>query len=321
MSDLENKIKEVENFYEIKTTSSDILEKICIDKKSVKSKSKFIFKPLFVTLAFVAIAVLCFIPILLKDGDQEKVEIRNQGSSLTDTSLLSTVSFQLFYSGEVLSLNDNQNIYSFKMMSEDDFSIIKGKYDKINPLIQDLFRNQAGIESYYKEVDFTYEGKRYNYQLTVDQYVMYLESNIQDSDEIEVNMLLNIEQEYYNGKIEIERDGDETEISLTYQVGDYSYEIERNYEKQEFSMAHTTYYKSKEVNSFEVELEYEDNELICTYEYESDSEEFEYEVRKISNDKFVIHYESDDEECDFSLQIIDGQNEYILLNNNKNKIL
>lgn len=321
MSDLENKIKEVENFYEIKTTSSDILEKICIDKKSVKSKSKFIFKPLFATLAFVAIAVLCFIPILLKDGDQEKVEIRNQGSSLTDTSLLSTVSFQLFYSGEVLSLNDNQNIYSFKMMSEDDFSIIKRKYDKINPLIQDLFRNQAGIESYYKEVDFTYEGKRYNYQLTVDQYVMYLESNIQDSDEIEVNMLLNIEQEYYNGKIEIERDGDETEISLTYQVGDYSYEIERNYEKQEFSMAHTTYYKFKEVNSFEVELEYEDNELICTYEYESDSEEFEYEVRKISNDKFVIHYESDDEECDFSLQIIDGQNEYILLNNNKNKIL
>lgn len=312
MKNIENDIKNSLKDYEIKTTSEDILIKF--NKTNHKKSFNILKNKRFILSASIAFGLLLIllIPTLLYVNNSKGNTTKFQGKSLTDSSVLSTVSFQLLYSGD-LEASKSEELSLSKRFSSSEFSVVSSRYTKLHPFISDLFNNKNGISSIYSENSFQYNNENYYYTLLVDEYTMYLKDDIVNVDKLKTSILIKLNDEYYTGYLDIRLKDDEYEIEYSYSDNEYTYVIERNYEKDEYSMEYKTFKDSVEISSLEIELEYDDEELICTYEYESEASEYQYEITKMNEYKYYIEYEEDNYKALFYLDTKDHNYEYTLI--------
>ena len=312
---IEERIKSEAEKYEIKTTSQQILNRF----KAKKQKQPFFRRPLILTLSLAMLIIIIAIPVALNLNKEHQhyqpneVNIENKGSGLNDRTLLSSMSFQLFYGGYMLDATE-QNITTSKMslkVSDEDFMRAKQQYSQVFPMIEPMFNNEQGLVSQYESIDFNYANKEYYYLMQVADFKLYLQEDIQTTQK-RLNALYYLDGQYFNGYIQAEVEHDEAEIVMSFVKGSQTIIIERDLEKTEFSIEYVVMENGKEVSCYEVEIEYEDNELICSYEYVDSTTELEIETTKNGNIYSIVYQEESKQyEIELKMTLTVTNDEYI----------
>lgn len=314
---IEDKIKQEAYSYDIKTSSSDILNQLNKNKKPAWYL-KYRYAISFSLIAI--IAVLIIIPTLFinkenNNGNNNSVYVENTSSKLNDTSLLSAMSFQLFYGGSMFDATNKSTSTKLGIakVTTEDFNRAQAKYEEIYPIIQTMFNNKNGLYSCYESCDFIYENNEYSYYMQVAEFGIYLQADIMNTDK-RIQALYFLNDQYYLGFIEASIENDEAEVEMSFTRGNQVIEIERDFEKEEFSIEYSIYENNKKIETYEIEIEYEDDELICDYEYENSKTALQIETKVIDNSYLISYVE--EKERNISLEmimtIVDGKHFYIL---------
>lgn len=300
---IEQKIKDEISQYEIKTSSDKILSML-----PKKEKRPSYFKRYSMAFACFAVILLICIPLgihLSKGGvnPDTPIEIQNNSAKLNESTLLSTMSVQLFYGGHMLDTKENSIPTNLKMKNTtpEDFTRAQAQFTKVFPLIEPFFSNSSGLESVYQSIDFTYDSIEYKYKLEVDEYQLYLKQDILSTKK-KIDALYVFDTTYYKGTIQGKQEIDESEIEMVIYKENQEIHIERNFEKEEYSIEYQILENNKEIESYEIEIEYEDNQLVCSYEYESKAMELELEIHKTNSEYTIIYKE--DGSYDISLEMV-----------------
>lgn len=281
--------------YEIKTTSNDIL------KKLEKPKRVYLARPFIFGYVSIFILVLALSFVLFRNKGGKEIKI--------DNTVLSKMSLQLFYGGELTG----ESSRSLKRLNTSEFERAKEEYNKVHNLVLDMFNSNGVIEYTYEAHDFTYNGVAYHYEFKVLEDSIYLIDELKNDDEVEA--LFYINGKYYSGILEFEVEDDETEIEMSYYDGEYLISIKRDYELDEYEVEYSVSLNGSEIEIYEIQVEIED-ELVCEIEHKTLNKDVSFEIIKLEG-YYEINYSERSYLFDFNitmkLEIIDNLKNFEIL--------
>ena len=248
---------------------------------------------------FILVLALSFVLFRNKGGKEIKI----------DNTVLSKMSLQLFYGGELTG----ESSRSLKRLNTSEFERAKEEYNKVHNLVLDMFNSNGVIEYTYEAHDFTYNGVAYHYEFKVLEDSIYLIDELKNDDEVEA--LFYINGKYYSGILEFEVEDDETEIEMSYYDGEYLISIKRDYELDEYEVEYSVSLNGSEIEIYEIQVEIED-ELVCEIEHKTLNKDVSFEIIKLEG-YYEINYSERSYLFDFNitmkLEIIDNLKNFEIL--------
>lgn len=295
MNDLEQKIKDSFDEITIHTTSNDILNQFQMTKKK-KSRFSWNKKWTFVVCSFACLLVL--IPVLIfhfSFNNIKPFEIVYTSKNLTDDTILNTLSVELlcgksFEKNAVQSRRSLSSFVSLDTKNEEesaDFELIVDRFHPVSDMVINLLDQQDGMIVYFKNDLFEYQGTSYQYAFISGEDIIYLNTNLTECDEVETEVLIWLNNQYYQGNLDYQMNQKELMMELSYQRDNTLITIEKETKNDKFSLSYSEKTSSSEIE-YEIELEYKEGKLICEYEYETDNQEFEIEISIGENRTYFI---------------------------------
>lgn len=315
VNELEQKIKESFDETTIRTTSNDILFQY---KASKKEKPHFSWNRKWTLLAcsFACIAVLIpFLILHFSSSNEQPFEFIHTSNELTDDTILSTLSVELLCGKSFDSKSSNRarlssSIFVLEEENEKgeitDFETIVEQFHPVSNTVISLLDRQDGMTSYFKEVQFQYQEKAYHYAFISGDDTIYLNQNLTEFEEIEVEVLVLLNGSYYQGFLDYQMNQKKLEMELTYQKNDTLITIKKETKNDKFELSYSEKTSSSEIE-YEIELEYDDGQMICEYEYEANEQELEIQIKATGNYTYFITGESIE---DILLTVSDNQKIY-----------
>lgn len=308
--DIEKKIKDSEENYQIKTTAQKIYATY---EEKQSQKKRRVFPAWGYALCGLSLALVVATPFGIKAiMDANKSPIQHyETASLKDGSTLSALSIGLI-TGKNLAGNDM--ISSPLRRSFADKSEFEAIVNKFNPAVDallDFYNKEGGMSITYEHKDFTYEGITYTYNLSIEDQIIYTDFDIVNIDKCEnKSVLLFLNNNYVLASLDYQNEVDgtekETELSLSYKVNDEEIIISRESESEEGESGYEFKYKVGSNYSQTFAFEYESGELDVSYELIDGANEYEFNVVQKSENSYGITYGEDT----FYLVILDGKKTY-----------
>lgn len=280
---MEKKIKEASNNYTIKTTSDTILNKY---HSKVKKKPNLfkIFLPICTALSFCVIIALIFIN---KPAISNPTIIQGVTTGLKDNSLIGELSVDLFFG---CSLNDVKS--AKKLQKNRNIDLFNNTVNEIHQTmltINALYEHKNGFNYTYQENNFTYNNKTYKYSLSVDEYILYLTYELKEDDNVTQDILIYLNDVYYSGLLEFEKEFDEAEMKLSYKIDNQTIIIEKEIEIDEYSYEYSVYQNDTLFETKKIEIE-SSSELEITYEYYNLINEQLIKLEIEKEEKYILQY-------------------------------
>ena len=230
--DIENKIRQESEEYQIKTTSSMILQKFNAVKEEKQRKRVPLWIPITGSLAAVFCAgAVAFVSIqALNKSDTPKEDVKyetlvNKIYSLEDNSLISQAGLQLFYGSQLQSVNPIQRKEKIRDIQADISIAVKDKeeriqknYNEIYPSIHGFLSTEDSLPVIYGKTDYTYSNQKYSYVLIQGSNRIYTKKDIRGNPNTAA--LYDFDGEIYKGYLSLEETDEEQNLITTYQNGD-----------------------------------------------------------------------------------------------------
>ncbi len=315
MNDLEQKIKDSFDEVSIKTTSNDILNEYRMNKKK---KTSFSWNRKWTVALSSFACLLILIPILiirLSPNNDQSFEIVNTASELTDDSVLNTLSVELLCgkSFDQKTSNTRRLLSSVIQLDNDekdeeetsDFETIVEQFHPVSNTVISLLESQAGIASSFKKVEFEYQGKSYQYAFISGEDTIYLNTNLSKHEEAKAEVLVLLNDNYYQGNLEYKINQNKLEMELSYQREDTFITIKKETKNNKYELSYSEKTSNSEIE-YEIELEYKQGKMYCEYEYEANEQELEIEIYTTGNQTYFIT----GEEIEITLTVADQQKIY-----------
>lgn len=285
MDNLENKIKKEIDDYVIKTKSSDIISKYDIIECKKKNNKLFISLSSVFTLA---IAVFAFL-MIYNPQIQYMDPVMTVSNTLNDSSIMSTLSMEL----KCISLFDTVSNNQITYASNGDINKAIDNYDEVHYAIDSFFVNSYGLESEFIMKEFKYDSEIYNYVFSSNDDAIYLNKDIRNIKKCQIDVLLFVNKEYYDAKLEIREKEEKYEMNLEYYKESSLITIEKEYYDKKYEIKYEINNKDYEITHI-LSFDYDGNEasqeeLVCNYECIINNQRFSYIITSIDDFYSIIY--------------------------------
>ncbi len=295
MNELEQKIKESFDEMTIKTTSDDILNQFNVPKKA---KFHFTWNSKWTLLACSFTCIVILIPLLIfhfHSSDVQPFEVVHTSNGLTDDTILNTLSVELLCgkSFDEKTTSRSKMSASITLLDLDDedettdFETIVEQFHPVSNTVISLLDQQDGMTSHFKEVEFSYQGQDYKYAFISGEDIIYLNTNLTEYEEIEVEVLIWLNENYYQGFLDYQMNQKKLEMELSYQKDNTLITIKKETRNNKFELSYSEKTGNSEIE-YEIELDYEDGKMVCEYEYEANEQELEIQIVATENKSYII---------------------------------
>lgn len=286
----ENKLKDAMNNYEIKTTSTQILQTYALTQEEKKSNIRW-WKSFSIFATICSILFLAFFMISFKSNLVH--EIQDDSNNNVAFQLLSGVELSQF----VTSQESNSLSRKNKVANDEEFEEIVENYDKASGLVQSSYLFNKKI---YKKV---YEGKfkgkykkSYPYKMEIkgnEKIIFYYDGKIEkDDDEVELEIHGEIDNgnQIYKVYAETERSFKEQEYEITIFFDENNFvEIEQQLEEKEFEYKYNLYKNKNKITEIEFSNEENNQELTIKNQIKS----YEFVIKHLNEWKENIQYHTE----------------------------
>lgn len=285
MDDLENRIKKEFDEYVIQTKSSEILAKL--ETKSEKRKHKKLIISLSSALTF-AVAIFSF--LLIYNPPTPYIDpIRTTSDTLNDSSIMSTLSMELRCTSLFDKVASNQITYK----SNNNITEAIDNYDEVHYAIDGFFTNSYGIKSEFYQKEFVYDSETYNYIFLTNDDAIYLNKDIRNVKKCEIDVLLFINKEYYDAKLEIKEKEKKYEMNLEYYKDNSLITVEKEYFDNKYEIRYAIDNEDYEISHI-LRFDYDgddasQNQLVCNYECIIGEQRFPYIITSIDDIYSIIY--------------------------------
>lgn len=285
----ENKLKDVMNNYEIKTTSAQILKNYVLTQEEKTTKKTISWWKGFSIFATIC-SVLFLAYFMLSFKPNTVHEIQDDSNNNVAFQLLSGIELSHFVTNQEQNRLSRKN----KAANDEEFEEIVEIYDKASDLVQSSYLFNKKMHKKVYEGKFKGKFKEfYPYKMEIkgnEKLIFYYDGKIEkDDDEVEMEIHGEIytEDQIYKVYAETESSTKEKEYEITIFFDEDNFvEIEQQQEEKEFEYKYNLYKNKDKITEIEFSSEEREQELSIKDQKKS----YEFVIKHLNEWKENIFY-------------------------------
>ncbi len=285
----ENKLKDVMNNYEIKTTSAQILKNYVLTQEEKTTKKTIHWWKGFSIFATIC-SVLFLAYFMLSFKPNTVHEIQDDSNNNVAFQLLSGIELSHFVTNQEQNRLSRKN----KAANDEEFEEIVEIYDKASDLVQSSYLFNKKMHKKVYEGKFKGKFKEfYPYKMEIkgnEKLIFYYDGKIEkDDDEVEMEIHGEIytEDQIYKVYAETESSTKEKEYEITIFFDEDNFvEIEQQQEEKEFEYKYNLYKNKDKITEIEFSSEEQEQELSIKDQKKS----YEFVIKHLNEWKENIFY-------------------------------